>query len=218
MRIPVLIIFLKIKVTNQVLKLGANEDQWEILPYHLAFARKVPSAIAINVDPFIATEEQDCANDMAISTSSPITLYKFMPMGKPHIFIILEDQRVFDFDATKENLVLASENNGENWPNSIINSMGVFFSNHFVTSGGTYSVSSRRGLLCQYNNSAVAPVRHRRSAMSMPVDLEIFTLLCIYRQTCMQDSKDQWGRLITNVHLLFMAMLEELLLWSPISY
>ena len=144
MRIPVLIIFLKIKVTNQVLKLGANEDQWEILPYHLAFARKVPSAIAINVDPFIATEEQDCANDMAISTSSPITLYKFMPMGKPHIFIILEDQRVFDFDATKENLVLASENNGENWPNSIINSMGVFFSNHFVTSGGTYSVSSRR--------------------------------------------------------------------------
>ena len=140
MRIPVLIIFLQIKVTNQVLKLGANEDQWEILPYHLAFARKVPSAIAINVDPFIATEEQDCANDMAISTSSPLTFYKFMPMGKPHIFMILEDQRVFDFDATKENLVLTSQK-GQNWPNSIINSMGAFFFNHFMTSGGTYSVS-----------------------------------------------------------------------------
>ena len=42
--------------------------------------------------------------------------------------------------------------------------------------------------------------------------------IVIYRQACMPDSKDRWGWPITNVPPLFMAMLAELLLWSPTNY
>ena len=128
------------QVTNQVLKLSDTQDHWEVLPYQLAQARKFPSAIAMNVEPVLVTSEQECANDFAIVTSSPLTPYKTLPTGSPHIFMILEDQRVFDFDASKETLEQVLPRR-EPWPASIINSVGVFFANHFVTSGGSNTVS-----------------------------------------------------------------------------
>ena len=95
----------------------------------------------MNVEPVLVTSEQECANDFSIGTSSPLTPYKTLPTGSPHILMILEDQRVFDFDASKETLEQALPRR-EPWPSSIINSVGVFFANHFVTSGGSNTVSS----------------------------------------------------------------------------
>ena len=122
------------------MKLSINEDKWEILSYKLASARKSPAAIAMNVDPFIITDEQDCANDSPIPTSVPSTFYRFQPQGNPQIMMITEDQRVFDFDASKEYLE-KSEIKNDNWPSTIINSLGTFFSNYFVTTGDPYTVS-----------------------------------------------------------------------------
>ena len=122
-----------------MLKLSADEDHWEILPYKLASARTTPAAIAMNVDPFINTDEQDCANDFTIPYSGPTTFYRNQPSGNPHVIMILEDQSVLDFDASKEALE-KSDVKHEHWPVGITNCLGTFYSNYFVTTGGPYTV------------------------------------------------------------------------------
>ena len=122
-----------------MLKLSVSEDYWEILPYKLAFARKVPAAISMNVDPFIKTDDQDCINDFSISTNSASTFHNFQPVGTPHVFVILEDQQVLDFDASKHALELSTIAH-ESWPTSIVNCQGTYYSNYFITTGGPYIV------------------------------------------------------------------------------
>ena len=71
-----------------ILKLSYDSgvEVWEVLPYELAVARRYPSAVSLNTNNFIATEE-DCS-------------FEFLPFF--HGFSELEEekfsfQNLFDF-------------------------------------------------------------------------------------------------------------------------
>ena len=50
--------------TSQILKFKIDPvsgvENWEILPYELAVARRLPSAISLNTNNYRNTEKQDC--------------------------------------------------------------------------------------------------------------------------------------------------------------
>ena len=62
-----------------ILKLSYDSgvEAWEVLPYELAVARRYPSAVSLNTNNFIATEEDCSVEFLPISEK---TLYGFAPL------------------------------------------------------------------------------------------------------------------------------------------
>ena len=86
-------------VTGQIMKLslGSNKygefQYWEILPYELAVARRLPAAISLNINNFRDTvEKQDCSVDFMPLTpktthdTKPINISKSLCSG--HVIMI----------------------------------------------------------------------------------------------------------------------------------
>ena len=69
-----------------ILKLSYDSgvEVWEVLPYELAVARRYPSAVSLNTNNFIATEEDCSVEFLPISEK---TLYGFSPLKYSKVFL-----------------------------------------------------------------------------------------------------------------------------------